>query len=258
MRTTYLFIFILFFPFVAMIFSSCTVLYAPMTPNVPLMEGRNELQAEAGIATDGASFKTAYSPVNHLAIQINGQSGFVHGSRREISGAIGTYFVLADIVHMELYGGYSYATVNFSQSAPDDAYNPLTSATGYYHKPFGQFDIGFSSKTKAFYGGFCIRASYIDFYYTDAVNRRESYLAGTHDYSWICDPYAFINIRLYKQLSMSLYAGVTLAQHDIMMKDYFVMGTGLRVTLFQKGKALSRVKKKPLTQKTIITKENVK
>ncbi len=220
----------------ALIFNSCSVLYAPMTPNVPLMEDRNEFQVEAGIATDGASFKTAYSPVNHFAIQLNGQSGFVHGRRWEISGALGTYFVLADMVHLELFGGYSYANVSFSQSAPDDAYNPLTSAAGYYHKPFGQFDIGVSSKSKGFYGGFCIRASYMDFYYKDAKNRRETYVIGTHDYSWIYDPYSFINIRLYKQLSMSLYAGVTLAQHDIMMKDYFVMGTGLRVTLFQKGK----------------------
>ena len=77
----------------------------------------------------------------------------------------------------------------------------------------------------------------MDFYYTDAVYRQGTDVTGTHDYSWIYDPYAFINIRLYKQLSMSLYAGVTIAQHDIMMKDYFVLGTGLRVTLFQKSKA---------------------
>ena len=77
----------------------------------------------------------------------------------------------------------------------------------------------------------------MDFYYTAAVNRRFTYVIGTHDYCWIYDPYAFINIRLYKQLTLSLYAGVTIAQHDIMQRDYFVIGTGLRVTLFQKRKA---------------------
>lgn len=217
-----------------LLLNACSVLYAPMAPNIPLMEGRNELQIEVGIASDGASFKTAYSPVNHLAIQVNGHSGFVHGDRWEISGALGGYIVLADIVHMELYGGYSYANVDFAQSAPDPAYNPLLSASGYYHKPYGQFDFGLSSKSKKFYGGFCFRASYMDFYFTAAHNRAYSYQEGTHDYGMIYDPYAFINFRIFYNLSMSLYAGVTIARHDIMMKDYFVIGTGLRVTLFSK------------------------
>jgi hypothetical protein len=237
MKTQYILNFLLLFTLLALIFGSCSVLYAPMAPNIPLMEGRNELQAEVGIAGDGASFKTAYSPVNHLAIQLNGHSGFVHGNRLELSGALGTYFVFADFLHLEFFGGYSYADVHFSQSAPDDAINPLLSASGYYHKPYGQFDIGFSSKLKGFYGGFSFRAGYMDFYYTDAKNRRITEVIGTHEYCWIYDPYAFINIRLYKQISMSLYAGVTMSQHDIMIRDYFVIGTGLRVTLFRKEKA---------------------
>jgi hypothetical protein len=224
---------------VLLILNGCSVLYAPMAPNIPLMEGKNEVQAEIGIASDGASFKTAYSPVNHLAVQFNAHSGFVHGKRREVSAAVGAYFVVRNCMHVELYGGYGYGSVLFNQSAPDVAVNPLTSASGYYNRPYGQLDLGFSSRSKGFYFGWCIRTSYMDFYYTDANHGHQS-LIGTHIYNWIAEPYIMMNIRLFKPLSLSLYCGMTGARNDYLQKDYVVTGGALRLTLFQKAKTTSK------------------
>jgi hypothetical protein len=86
--------------------ASCKV-YTPQPAPVPLMSAKHELQLNGGITIPpGISGSVAYSPFNHVAIQVHGSMGPLGSDY--FQGMLGYYRKNTQNLNMECYGGIAH------------------------------------------------------------------------------------------------------------------------------------------------------
>ncbi|NVO20704.1 MAG: hypothetical protein HXX13_13465 [Bacteroidetes bacterium] len=194
----------------------------------------HEVQAEATIASNGLNFKIAYSPLNHICLQFNGQytysSQYTKPQYHEyIEGAIGSYFIPNERLLLEMYLGYGSGDSNFGD-AGGLSVNRLTSAKGHYQKEYLQFNIGTPiSKKRALFGG-CVRIGNVSYTYESA---NLSNLTG-HTYNhFTVEPYLFLRTNAKRKLGFTMNAGLTLMDgiDETIRTNVLNLGIGLNYTL---------------------------
>lgn len=100
--------------------SSCSSIYVPTTPNIPLFKVGGEFQIESSVLSNGLNVKSAFSPLNHIGMQLNGHYFYqiLQTSNPNyhyyIDGALGLYQNFNDKFFSEIYFGYGEGKSSFS------------------------------------------------------------------------------------------------------------------------------------------------
>lgn len=227
--------------FIILAVTGCRSIYTPTTPNVPLFKEKNECQLEATIFLNGLNIKTAYTPVNHLAFQINGQFSQSFDKpnpdrnyHKYLEAALGYYHCFKDNFIMEWYGGYGQGKSVFGDGIISNE-ALLISAKGHYEKYYLQLNLGTLRLIKNGKLGISVRAGNVRYSYTDANLRS---LINTTDDHYLIEPYYFINLKMNKRLSFTGTIGITIIQglsnepyRATMRTNIINIGAGFRYTL---------------------------
>ncbi|MDI9341604.1 MAG: hypothetical protein QM534_13620 [Sediminibacterium sp.] len=194
---------------------SCRSIYTPTTPNTPLFQNKKQIQIESTAFTNGLNLKTAYTPINHLAIQLNGQYSQEFDQpnpnrkyHQYLEGAIGTYYCFKNNSVIELYGGYGQGASKFGDPIISNE-TLLVRAKGHYEKYYAQINFGSHKLIDDGLIGVCIRAGNIRYSYTDA---NFNWLINTTADHYALEPYFFINNKITKRLSFVGNFGLTMIQ----------------------------------------------
>jgi hypothetical protein len=196
-----------------LILSCSRSIYTPTTPNIPLIQNKYEFQFESTIATNGLNIKTAFSPLNHFSLQLNGQ--YTYSSKYSepqyheyIEGAIGSYFKPNDQLLIEMYLGYGAGASNYGDAGSFSVHR-LTLAKGHYRKEYFQFNIGTPiSKHRGSLGG-CIRIGNVS--YTYESSRIANLTGNTYNHLTI-EPYMFLKIYAIREIGFVTYFGFTFVE----------------------------------------------
>lgn len=197
------------------VITGCRSIYTPTTPNIPLFKDENEFQTEATIFFNGLNLKMAYTPVKHIAIQVNGQysqefnqqnpDGQYH---KYLEGAVGAYYCFNDDLVFEVYGGFGQGMSIFGDGIISNE-ELLTRAKGHYEKYYAQFNIGSRQLLRHGRIGACIRVGNVHYTYTDANFK---WLVNTTSDHYLIEPYAFINLNMGQRVAFVGNLGITIIQ----------------------------------------------
>jgi hypothetical protein len=160
---------------------------------------KNQFQIESTAFFNGLNLKTAYTPINHLAIQANGQYSQEFDQpnpnrkyHKYLEGAIGTYYCFKNNSVIELYAGYGQGASIFGDPIVSNEML-LVWAKGHYEKYYAQINFGSHKLVDHGLIGVSIRAGNIRYSYTDA---NFNWLINTTADHYSLEPYFFIN-KLY-------------------------------------------------------------
>ncbi len=219
----------------------CKSIYMPTTPNVPLFQQENQSQVEFTGYFNGLNLKTAYTPVNHFALQANGhfvqqfsQPAPERQHHKYLELAAGTYHSWRNNTVIEFYTGYGQGISVFQDNNITSFNSLLVTAKGHYKKAFAQINLGHHRVNKDMFG-FCVRAAVIRYTYTDA--NIPTLINSTIDHPSI-EPYFFLSRKVADHLSFIGHVGVTLIKGNVKAGDeptirtnYVNIGVGLRLSL---------------------------
>ena len=232
-RVFYLISFLL----INLLLSSCwSSIYTPTTPNIPLFHNRNEFQFESSAFGNGLNLKTAYSPVNHIGLQLNGQFypfiGDSPGYHNYTEGAIGYYHNINNKFFLELYVGYGEGKFDFYDAFNGSDYD-LTLAKGSYFKKYAQIDFGYITHREHTFGS-SLRFCYLNCSYLEAPTY--PWLVNNSYHNFGFEPYFYFNFRIIKNLSIVHYAGFIIinGENKTIRSNIINGGIGLRLNLGRK------------------------
>lgn len=235
----------LFLP--AWMMTGCLSVYTPTTPNTPLFTNKNELQAEGSVFLNGVNVKTAYTPIRHLAFQVNAQyaRGWSENYHKYAEVALGYYYGFKNNFSIECYGGYGMGASCFSDGLFANE-TLLNSASGSYEKWYMQLNFGNRQLWRRGGMGLCARLANVRYTYTDANFR--NLINTTSDHHSI-EPYWFIYLNLSKHLDFTAHAGLTLIEglsnepyQATMSTNVLNTGIGFKYTFRYSGKKSNQEK----------------
>jgi hypothetical protein len=220
--------------------SGCRSIYMPTTPNAPLFQREDQGQVEFTGFFNGMNLKTAYTPVNHFALQANGHftqqftdPGVEKKHHRYLELAAGTYHCFRNNSVIEFYIGYGEGSSVFHDGSGLTT-TPLITATGHYKKLYAQINFGRHHIRKGVIG-MCLRVGDVRYTYTSA--NIESLVNTTIDHPSI-EPYFFISRKVADHLSFITHFGITILDGSVALTaeptirtNYLNVGVGLRLSL---------------------------
>jgi hypothetical protein len=230
-----------FICFFVVITGGCRSIYTPTTPNTPLFKRGGEFQLESTIFINGLNVKSAYTPFNHMALQINGQYSQAIGHpnpnrnyHKYLEAAVGYYYCFKDNFVMEWYGGYGQGASIFSDGIISNE-TLLVSAKGRYEKYYLQLNFGSRKLIPNGSLGISVRAGNVRYSYSYANLK---YLTNTTSDHYLVEPYYFINLKMNKRLFFAAHLGITIIQglsnepYKATMRTSIVnLGVGFKYTL---------------------------
>jgi hypothetical protein len=225
--------------FLAIALSGCKSIYMPTTPNAPLFQHENQGQVEFTGFFNGMNLKTAYTPVNHFAVQANGHyvrqfsNSFPDPPQHKyLELAAGGYHCFRNKTVIEFYMGYGQGKSVFQDNNLTSSL--LVSAKGHYKKVYAQINLGHHKLNNDMYG-ICLRVADIRYTYTDA-NLAD--LVNTISDHPSIEPYFYLSMKVADHLSFIGHVGLTFIEGDkkqseeVTMRTNFVnVGVGLRLAL---------------------------
>lgn len=135
--------------------SSCTV-YIPQTADIALIEKKNDLRLDAGMAAGfmAGTATVSYGLTKNVAIQVYGTTDF--NDRYFFHGALGYYKKFTNDYVLELYGGVGNGKGYSSNHDTGDF------RIGEYMEYFTQINYGKSGNTNSIWDyGFGLKAGYL-------------------------------------------------------------------------------------------------
>jgi len=148
-KTTF-FIIIFAFSVSALFFNSCAPAYTPNVINAPLLNNKNEFQADLAAGISGTDLQLAYAAGKHIGFMVNGSyrdntsdTTTNYHKHSFIEAGIGYYTTFSKDGHFELFGGYGYGDADVRANT---ILNTVNTTKATYHRVFVQPDIGFSSE----------------------------------------------------------------------------------------------------------------
>jgi len=158
--------------------SQSVVLYRQNNLPASLPENKNDFNLSAHYGTNGFNFNSSYSLINHIELGVSGTY-----LRSKVTNDVdmpeykdynfykygeswlGYYTVLNENIFLEFLNGFGTgkALTNVYKNGIDFKEHLYENkGTGLFRKYFSQINLG--TKNQGIEYGFCIRASYIDFY----------------------------------------------------------------------------------------------
>ena len=155
MKTSAVILFMLYF-----LLAGCTV-YMPQPVPICLMSARNQVQLSGGFTIiPGIAGSAAYSPVNHLAVQVYGFAA--PDQIHNYQAATGYYWNKGADLNLEVYGGLAGGEGKLINTAIPASYK------GNYRLYFAQFNLGQQNQGKKHIDyGFGLKTGLFDAHTTD-------------------------------------------------------------------------------------------
>ncbi len=147
----------LFYLTLILVIAGCAEDYVPSKVNTPLLSRSNEFQAKATVGTSGADLQTAYSPVKHVGIMLNGnlssRGGTLkteHHNHQYIEAGVGYYYPFNVKYRFEIFGVYGIGEIE-SYSFKSNYISGFSDVNKFFIQPAigivnPGFEVGFASR----------------------------------------------------------------------------------------------------------------
>jgi len=231
---------LLFLSLILICASSCSYIYIPNAPNVPLISTKGEVQASVLTGTSRLDLQSAYGLTDKIALMANGS--FSNHIRAVDSSSIhkhnmgelacGYYTKVGRSGRLEVYGGFGYGeTYNYDMGS----YSYYGNLDGKYGKIFVQPNIGATSDI--FDGAMSLRVCYVNYfdfnYFSSAYKAQKSLFVEPV----LTGKIGYKNVKLITQIGFSL----PVLQSDIVFFDPFILNIGINIKL-------NTIKSKPIVK----------